>query len=135
MLAIQPIEKKGGAVDNAAPPPRYGSPGSGESWAKVDRFTKPAEAGFFVGEDSGGVACATPWDLIGRARRLTSTLLDLIAYIERVDEKECRAVLEATQGRVAEARRVREELLAQGERIGVATLTTALMQFPFATAN
>ncbi len=63
------------------------------------------------------------------------TLHDLRGYIEKVGAKERVAVLSATQPRVAEARRVREELLARDERVVAAMLTAALEQFLFAGAN
>jgi hypothetical protein len=137
MLVVTPAKKKGGVVKRATPPPRQeGFPVGGEFPVKVDRFEKPAEAGFFVVEGpakrSGSpMRCG----LTGRARRLAMTLLDLADYMREVKDHERRLVLSATRRRVVEACRLQEELLAQGEQDVATTLTAALEQFRLAGAS
>ncbi len=120
-------------MDRATPPPQPESgPDYGAFPAELGQITtKPASAGFFVVE--GPPEKPQPeWSLIGRARRLGTTLLDLAGYMQDVDDKERQLVFSATQSREAEAHLVRDELLAQGERVTASKLTAALKQFKLA---
>lgn len=119
-------------MDQASPPPQpERCPKCGAFSVEIDQITKPAKAGFFVVKGPPGRPHRS-WGLIGRARRLGTTLHDLTAYMLKVGRKERQLVLKATRSRVAEARLVRDELLAQGEREIASMLTAALKQFRLA---